>query len=327
MTDGQPAADIPAGIAWLDLSVDGTHAWPERVRIGPLGMHVEPLDVARQVFYFKGARLRGGRCLWAAASVNGALLTRAARTAPPDPAPAVQLLMRAESSASVFDPGAAVSRAVIKIVDPFSALQEAFRTNSHLCTLSVHASTVGLDPPAIAELVGRDFAMNAFQLQLIRSMVPLLLTGNDVVQRPSTAVGVDRFLGAFAGLLLRTIVAAERASDSGARVRERTEEIIDERATDPMLTPASIAAELRISLRQLYRAFTEDESPAALIRRRRLERAMQLLVAPQAPGTIEAVAAACGFASAEYFSRAFRREYGLSPRAYRAAHRDVPVGR
>jgi len=40
-------------------------------------------------------------------------------------------------------------------------------------------------------------------------------------------------------------------------------------------------------------------------------------------GTIvEQVAQECGFPSAEYFSRAFRRECGLSPRAYRAAHRD-----
>lgn len=327
MTDSQPSGENPAGIAWLDLSVDGSHAWPERVRIGPLGMQIEPLDVARQAFYFKGARLRGSRCMWAAASLNGALLTRPARPMQPEAAPLVQLLVRGESGGSVFDPGAIVSRAVLKVLDPCAALQETFHANSHLCTLSAHASTVGVEPTAVAELVGRSFAVDAFQLQLVRAMVPLLLAGNEAVRRPSAAVGIDRYLGAFAGLLLRTVVPGERDVDAGARVRARTETIIDERATDPLLTPAAIAAELGISLRQLYRAFTEEESPAALIRRRRLERAMQLLVAPRAPGTVEAVAAACGFASAEYFSRAFRREYGLSPRAYRAAHRDVPVGR
>jgi AraC-like DNA-binding protein len=92
------------------------------------------------------------------------------------------------------------------------------------------------------------------------------------------------------------------------------------------LTPATIAGQLNVSLRQLYRAFDGSESPAALIRRRRLERAAELLAARRAIVNVESVAQECGFASAEYFSRAFRREFGLSPRAYRSAHRDVPVG-
>ncbi|MDT4932268.1 MAG: Helix-turn-helix domain, partial [Pseudonocardiales bacterium] len=49
----------------------------------------------------------------------------------------------------------------------------------------------------------------------------------------------------------------------------------------------------------------------------------ELLSARSPQPQIERVAAECGFASAEYFSRAFRREFGLSPRAYRSAHRDV----
>jgi AraC-like DNA-binding protein len=41
---------------------------------------------------------------------------------------------------------------------------------------------------------------------------------------------------------------------------------------------------------------------------------------------VDKIAQECGFVSAEYFSRAFRREFGLSPRAYRSAHRDRPMG-
>jgi len=42
-----------------------------------------------------------------------------------------------------------------------------------------------------------------------------------------------------------------------------------------------------------------------------------------ASASVDKVAQQCGFVSAEYFSRAFRREFGLSPRAYRSAHRDT----
>ena len=108
------------------------------------------------------------------------------------------------------------------------------------------------------------------------------------------------------------------------QVRLRTDAIIFEQAADPNLTPATIAAQLNISLRQLYRAFNGTESPGrahppAPARagggdpRRRAA----------GPGHVERVALECGFASAEYFSRAFRREFGLSPRAYRSAHRDA----
>jgi AraC-like DNA-binding protein len=47
-----------------------------------------------------------------------------------------------------------------------------------------------------------------------------------------------------------------------------------------------------------------------------------MLAARSPQPQVERVAQECGFASAEYFSRAFRREFGISPRAYRSAHRE-----
>jgi AraC-like DNA-binding protein len=151
----------------------------------------------------------------------------------------------------------------------------------------------------------------------------LLRAGGDELASASSLVGVDRYLAALAALLLRTAVP-KPAPDLAQveQVRLRTDAIIYEQAADPNLTPATIAAQLNISLRQLYRAFNGTESPAARIRRRRLERAAEILAARSGPGHVERVALECGFASAEYFSRAFRREFGLSPRAYRSAHRD-----
>ena len=72
---------------------------------------------------------------------------------------------------------------------------------------------------------------------------------------------------------------ADAGSGAGRAGRMRTDAIIYEQATDPNLTPAAIATQLNISLRQLYRAFSGAESPAARIRRRRLERAAEILAA------------------------------------------------
>jgi AraC-like DNA-binding protein len=162
------------------------------------------------------------------------------------------------------------------------------------------------------------------QLNLLDGAVSLLVPGTTDFSTTAAMVGIDRYLASLTGLLLRTCV--RKASTEVAQlelIRARTDAIILEQASDPSLTPASIAAQLSVSLRQLYRAVTGTDSPAARIRRRRLERAAELLTAGREGGQVEKIAQDCGFASAEYFSRAFRREFGLSPRAYRAAHRDV----
>ena len=319
-----PVEALPPGtIVWLDINVDSSVSWPFRPRTGPLGVQIAPLDATRRAFYLKGARVRGTRCLFAAMSVSGAELSRPARSAQADSSPAVHLLIRGESSGSVFDPASTFTRGVLKVLDPLAEVDEQFHTNTHLYTLNVHQSTIGMEPSGIADMLGHSFPITPFQTQLLRSTAQLLQANADGLTSASALVGIDRFIGAFAGLLLRTSVAAPSDGDSGASVRARTEAIIYERATDPRLTPGVIAEELNISLRQLYRAFDDAESPAALIRRRRLERAAELLASRRAISNVEAVAQECGFASAEYFSRAFRREFGLSPRAYRSTHREA----
>ena len=179
---------------------------------------------------------------------------------------------------------------------------------------------------ASATCSSRRYELTAFQSQLLRSAVALLRAGaTNWALRPawsaSTAIS-PRWPGCCCA------PRSPKPAPELAQVERcgiRTDAIIYEQAADPNLTPATIAAQLNISLRQLYRAFNGTESPAARIRRRRLERAAEILAARSGPGHVERVALECGFASAEYFSRAFRREFGLSPRAYRSAHRELPA--
>ena len=320
-------APPPGGIAWLDISAETSDSWPVRARTGPLGLQIAPLNRGRTAYYFKGARLRGTRCMWSASTVNGAVLTRPSRAPLPQGESSVHLLVRAESSGSVFDPAGTLSRGVLKVIDPAHAIEEQFHANSILCTLNVHQPTVGVEPASVAAMIGQTFPLSAFQATLLRSGITLLVAGTDELGSASSLVGVDRYLGALAGLLLRTAVNRPAEGTAVASVRTRTEAIIYEQATNPDLTPAAVAMQLNVSLRQLYRAFSGGESPAALIRRRRLERAAELLAARRPIANVESIAQECGFASAEYFSRAFRREFGLSPRAYRSTHRELPAAR
>jgi AraC-like DNA-binding protein len=62
-----------------------------------------------------------------------------------------------------------------------------------------------------------------------------------------------------------------------------------------------------------------QRTPAAEIMRVRIENAKMLLT--QTDQTIENVARRSGFASVRYFGRAFRREVGITPAAYRRSQR------
>ena len=71
------------------------------------------------------------------------------------------------------------------------------------------------------------------------------------------------------------------------------------------------ASQLRRRMKDLY-----DRTPVQLIRRRRLEAGARLL-REREDATIGEVAFAVGFNSQSYFSRSFRKEFGMSPSRYR----------
>ena len=312
----------PGGVARLDVSAETEPHWSGRPRTGPLGMQIAPLEGSRAEYSFRGARLRGTRCIWTAATVSGAELYRRPNSFPAYADGAVHIIVRAECPGSVFDADVQPCTGTLRVVEPLSEMCEQFATNTHLFTLNVQRGTLGIDPGMLTELQNQTLEITELQSTLLRSAVALLRTGGDELGAAASLVGVDRYLGAMAGLLLRTAVRRPGTDlEQMESIRSRTAALIYEQAIDPQLTPAGIAGQLNISLRQLYRAFTGTMSPAARIRHRRLEHAAELLISVTSQVQVDRVAAECGFASAEYFSRAFRRQFGMSPRAYRSQHR------
>ncbi|MEN3351363.1 MAG: hypothetical protein V7632_4998 [Bradyrhizobium sp.] len=81
----------------------------------------------------------------------------------------------------------------------------------------------------------------------------------------------------------------------------------------PTLTPAAVAAELGISLRQLHALFEPTGlSFARSLTAMRLREAKRLLCAMQESG-IDEIAFSCGFDSIATFYRVFRATYGMTP--------------
>jgi transcriptional regulator GlxA family with amidase domain len=90
---------------------------------------------------------------------------------------------------------------------------------------------------------------------------------------------------------------------------------------DADLSVAALAERAGLSERSFARAFRREvgETPAAYVEALRVERARALL--EDGAPSLEAVARATGFSSAEVLRRAFHRRVGVSPASYRERFR------
>ncbi|GGK27720.1 AraC family transcriptional regulator [Streptomyces camponoticapitis] len=102
----------------------------------------------------------------------------------------------------------------------------------------------------------------------------------------------------------------------------RVHTFIHQHLGDPELSPRTVADAHHVSLRQLQQALAvTGTTPAALIRRKRLQQCRRALADPGlSRRTIHAIAARWGFTDHAHFSRLFRATYGASPSEYRASH-------
>ncbi|MBS1166990.1 MAG: AraC family transcriptional regulator [Proteobacteria bacterium] len=93
---------------------------------------------------------------------------------------------------------------------------------------------------------------------------------------------------------------------------------VEDNLLDPDLTLDGLLATFGLSRRKAYRLFEPVGGFATYVNRRRLQRALQALRSPDwRHASISEIGTAHGFPNPENFSRAFRREYGLSPREVR----------
>lgn len=136
----------------------------------------------------------------------------------------------------------------------------------------------------------------------------------------------ERLLAEMAfGLVLEGRDSARDVARAGLADRARTIMLV--RRTEPDLSAAAVAADLHVSVRQLQRAFArEGSSPAAALRRLRVELAQSILRDPQYDGlSIDQVAQYSGFASTSVLRRAFDAEGFTAPSVIRRTRRQVAI--
>lgn len=102
---------------------------------------------------------------------------------------------------------------------------------------------------------------------------------------------------------------------------ERVKRIIRQRMSDPDLALADVAESAGLSLNYLHKLFRQDGTTMwSYLKSERLKSARGMLRARSARlRSITDVAIACGFSDASFFSRAFSRQFGMTPSQARAA--------
>jgi len=96
-------------------------------------------------------------------------------------------------------------------------------------------------------------------------------------------------------------------------------QLIEQQLDNPLLSPPSLAQQLGMSLRQLYRLFDEEGGVSRHIQQRRLMRSAEELRNRQlGHESITQIAYRCGFTDSAHFSRAFKKHFSCTPSEYRA---------
>lgn len=110
----------------------------------------------------------------------------------------------------------------------------------------------------------------------------------------------------------------ERAPSVNLAQRDRVRRFIDANLLSDELSADRAMREFGLPRRTLYRLFEPLGGFSSYVNHRRLQRAFSCLRSSQFQHlTISEIAVAHGFSNPENFSRAFRREFGLSPRELR----------
>lgn len=188
-------------------------------------------------------------------------------------------------------------------------------------TLLIPRSRAGELGPRTDRLGGTILRPSAATQVLVDLLASLLVappreTGSAVAAASTTA-----FVNAVLELLSGAIATADPAHvpDVAARRWQLVRDHIEDHLADPGLDAVAIARSVSISVRSLYLLFeARGETVSRYVKRRRLVRARSEL--ERRPDlTVAAIAIRWGFNDHAAFSRAFRAQYGVTPREARLA--------
>ena len=175
---------------------------------------------------------------------------------------------------------------------------------------------------AIAPLLDatRGTALDASRGRLLADYI-LLLERNLPDLTPEEASRLPAAIQAMISACLAP--SADRLAAAGREIdltlMERVRRTVRRHLRSPSLGPDKLCREAATSRSQLYRLLEGEGGVARYIQRRRLSESFAILCDTSSNFSIAAIAETLCFADASNFSRAFRREFGMSPREVRTA--------
>jgi len=238
----------------------------------------------------------------------------------PDQPAAVWLAMLLEGAARLDDGLETVEVAAGDIVLGPTGMAAALSLATRFRLLLITAPRVALDHRLVAPKavrVGRLAAahgVNHVFSGLLRATAEALEDLTDDQLRP-VELAVTEFLAA----CLATEIAPRGPAAARAAQLHRVRQTIETLLAEPDLSLRRVAEAEGVSPRYLQKLFAGGgEKFGAYVRLRRLERCRLDLSSPRYAGSsISTICFRWGFNGSAHFSRAFRRQYGKSPREYR----------
>jgi AraC-like DNA-binding protein len=231
------------------------------------------------------------------------------------------LMTEGEAGARHYGHACALARGDVLLVDGAAPLELAFGHAGEAIVLRLPARELRHHLPSPDQFCG--VALRAHESiaqdvgDLVRCIFGQLEDGLSAQFHGRIARNLlDTLATAFSMALEDGLTGSPLRCSRSARVRLRIERDL----RDPALSPARVAARLRISPRCLRAIFAaSSETVSAYILRRRLEECARELADPERRrAAITEIAFGWGFDSAPHFTRSFRERFGMSPRQYRA---------
>ena len=166
-----------------------------------------------------------------------------------------------------------------------------------------------------ARRIAGDSGLGAILFRLSTSLFEQAETLSAAEER-SAMQGYLRILSACVGGDRRIRTGANRNLELSTRILN----YIENHLTESGLGPVEIAAALNISVRHVHRVFSkQDKTVADWIRSQRLKHCHKDLCDPRLHAkSITEIAFYWGFNDSAHFSHAFKKEFQLSPRAFRS---------
>lgn len=173
--------------------------------------------------------------------------------------------------------------------------------------------------PYVDDITACRFANNPRMANIAQKYVVPLGMAYCSVKTPN-AISLSRNLIDMLALVIESEVeTSSEETQSQLYIRHRIMTYIRNNIDDPNLAPKPIAEANGVSVSYLYKIFSAcNMTVGSFIMAERLQLAYErLAVGGPARSTVAEVAYSCGFVNPSHFSRVFRKNYSISPRAVR----------